>query len=140
MQYHNSSTATIQPLIQLPSSLLDAFIPGYGTISTVLSEACGFDVTVIVSISFLVFALIKSFDYLSGQLLRTVTRFGACSVSLDSGSDAYFWVTEWLADKGVGKAYPDLRAVSNARSQDWQSDVGFELNGAEHFSAPKAKE
>ena len=89
----------------MPANLLEAFIPGYGTFSTALPEARGFDITLLVSVSFLIFALLKIFDYLRREITNTITQLRACSVSLDSESDVYTWLMEWLVDKGGGKAH-----------------------------------
>ena len=126
MQQRNSSS-TMQPLANLPTNLLEAFIPGYGTISAFLFEAFGFDITLIVSAAFLLFALIKSAEYLRHQSLKLLIRFGMCSIAMDSTGDAYHWLTNWLAVQGVGKACPDLLAISNLRSTGWE--VGIEVDG-----------
>lgn len=112
-QMGNSSA---QPLVGLPANLLEAFIPGYRTISHLFLETVGFDITLVVSISFLVFALIKSFDVLHSQIVMLVMRFGTCSIEIAADVDTYFWVMGWLADNGIGKQSHSLRALPPSRS------------------------
>jgi len=76
------SSNSTQPFVQLPANLLDAFIPGYSTFSSVLLETFGFDITLIVSLSFFAFALIKSIDFLQSRLVDLVMRFGTCEVMI----------------------------------------------------------
>jgi hypothetical protein len=79
LQEHNSSSSR-----HLIPSLLETFIPGYGTISRLLVDILGFDITLIVSIALLAFALLRSIDFLKAQTFGLVMRYGTCSVQIDS--------------------------------------------------------
>ena len=111
-----------QPFVQLPTNLLEAFIPGYSTISRLLLETFGFDITLLVSIAFFIFALIKSFTFLKSQLFSFVIRFGTCDVQIASDVDTYFWVMEWLAHRGIGHDSHSLIAVPPSRRHQ---DIDF---------------
>ena len=104
---------TGQQLTQLPSNLLEIFIPGYRTISAVASETLGPDVTLVVSISLIVFALLKSVDYLRHQFISLLTRYGTCYVALDNSGDPYHWVVSLLRQKGVGVRASGLLTISS---------------------------
>jgi len=119
-KHQSNTTSTARGLVQLPANLLKAFIPGYGTISSLLSELLGFDITLLVSISFLIFALLKSIDFLRAQFLLLVPRFGTCSVSMDSDIDCYFWLVAYLTDRDIGKHSASLMAVPSSRAKQWQ--------------------
>lgn len=83
LQFPSLDTANgnyTQAHVQLPANILDAFIPGYSTISRLLLETFGFDITLIVSISFFVFALIQSSTFLYSRFVDLVMRFGTCHV------------------------------------------------------------
>jgi chaperone BCS1 len=123
--FYNARMASTQPrnstsTVQLPASLLEVFVPGYSTMSGLLFEAFGFDMTLIVSLAFLVYALVRSIDFLRDQTLLFITRFGTCSVSMDSDSDSYFWMVGWLADHGVGEASYSLMALPKSHAKSWQ--------------------
>lgn len=81
-EYNSSSPRQLVP------NLLEAFIPGYGTISRLLLDILGFDITLIVSIAFLAFAFLRSIDFLKAQALGLVMRYGTCSVQIDSEYDS----------------------------------------------------
>ena len=124
---------TGQQLIQLPTNLLEIFIPGYGTTSALLSETFGFDIKLIVSISLFIFALLKSVDYLRHQIISFLTRFGTCYIAIDSTGDAYHWVMSLLRQKGVGVQASGLLAVSSLHVGSWQpaqsDNLQFEVDG-----------
>ena len=122
--FHRNYTPAAQPFVQLPANLLDAFIPGYGTISRLLMETFSFDITLIVSISFLIFVLIKFVDFLQAQVLLLVMRFGTCSVSLSSDIDSYFWMMDWLADHNIGRSSQSLIALPANRRRQLQILAG----------------
>jgi chaperone BCS1 len=107
--------ASAQQLVQVPANLLETFIPGYGTISRLLLDTFGIDITLLVSVSFFIFALGRSFTYLKNQFLLLVMRFGTCSVEIGAEADTYFWVMDWLSDRGIGQDSHHLIAVSTHR-------------------------
>lgn len=111
---HRNSSA--QNLVQVPANLLETFIPGYGTISRILLDTFGIDVTLLVSISFFFFALGRSFTYLKNQFLALVMRFGTCSVEIGADADTYFWVMDWMADRGIGQDSHHLTAIATQRN------------------------
>lgn len=115
---HEQQPQYQQPHQQQPSSLpittnslLELFIPGYTLISRVILDHAGLDLNRLVPILLLCFALIKSYDYIYSRAWRILLRFGTCSVSIDSNVDAYFSLTDWLADKGIGRTSTDIIAL-----------------------------
>jgi len=129
-------TSSPQPLIQLPANILEAFIPGYGTISRLLLETFGFDITLIVSVSFLVFALVKSIAFLKSQFLTLMMRFGTCQVEIASDIDTYFWIMDWLADRGVGKKSHSLTALPPSRKKKGLQALPLAVMSDPHRGVP----
>jgi chaperone BCS1 len=123
--------------MDVTASLLETFIPGYETISGILFEIFGLDTTLIVSISFLVFAFIKAIDFLREHIKTLVMRFGTCSVEMTSDGETYDWITLWLASRDIGENSDNLLAVSTSRrtsgpffdNSDSDSDSGDDNNG-----------
>src|SRR4051794_15893229 len=109
------NSSSMPHLAQIPLNILDAFIPGFSTISRVLLETLGFDITLVVTTSFFVFGLVKSISFLKSQFLAFVMRFGTCEVQIASDVDTYFWVMDWLAEHGVGKNSYSLIAIPPSR-------------------------
>lgn len=137
--------SSAQHLVQVPANLLETFIPGYGTISRVLLDTLGIDITLLVSVSFFIFALGRSFTYLKSQLLMLVMRFGTCSVEIGADADTYFWVMDWLADRGIGQDSHHLVAIATHRNHrflpgDDSHDFDMDLPLLAHpFSRKKQK-
>ncbi|KAH8595073.1 P-loop containing nucleoside triphosphate hydrolase protein [Bisporella sp. PMI_857] len=115
------NSTSSQPFVQLPANLLEVFIPGYSTISRLLLETFGFDITLIVSISFFIFALIKSVTFLKTQFMYLVMRIGTCVIQISSDVDTYFWVTEWLERHGIGA---DSHRLNALQPSPFIQDVG----------------
>lgn len=117
-----TNSSSMQHLVQVPANLLEAFIPGYGTISRVLLETFSIDITMIVSVSFFAFALFRSIGYLQSQVLMLVMRFGTCSIEVSGDADSYFWIMDWLADRGIGKDSHHLTAITARQYARWSPD------------------
>lgn len=109
-----------ESITQLPANILEAFIPGYGIISRFLLEVLGFDITVVVSISFLVFGLISSIRYLwthvSGQFKIHFMSF----ISIESEDDIYEHVMDWLGGQSVSKN--SLCLMARTGTYAWDAD------------------
>ncbi len=97
-----TNSSSVPALAQLPASLLDKLIPGYGTISPLFLDQFGFDISIIVAICCVAFTLMKSFEFLSSRFMGLLIRYGTCSVQVDSDNDPYDWVRNWLSDRGIG--------------------------------------
>jgi mitochondrial chaperone BCS1 len=65
---------------QLPPNILEAFIPGYGFISQFLYQVLGFDITLVVSICFILVALASSLRYLWKHAERLFKQYWMASV------------------------------------------------------------
>ncbi len=113
----------MESFVQLPANLLEAFIPGYSTISHIMLGMFGFDITHVVSIVFVSFAILKSGDLLKAQFFRFIMRFGTCSIQIESNSDVYNWVSEWMADRGIGQDFHALLALPIRRFQSYDMEV-----------------
>ena len=101
-----------QPLTQVPATILEAFIPGYSTVSGFLLDSFSFDITKTVSLGFVGYALIRSIEFLQHQIVGLITRYATCHVTISSDVDSYAWVMEWLADKRIGEKSHSLMALS----------------------------
>ena len=110
-------------------NILDTFIPGYSTISRLLLDILGFDITYFVSVCIVVFVLAKSANFLRAQAYSLVMQFFATSVSLDADADAYFWIMTWLAERGVGEKSHHIMALPINRAIQWQLLAGISLGG-----------
>lgn len=135
-QISNSSNQPLQaPIKQLPSDLLNAFIPGYYAISNLILQTAGVDITLVMSIIILVLGLIKSIGFFKSQIMMLVMRLGSCSVEIGSDIDTYIWVMEWLTERGIGTHSHSLRALG------MQSQRFFESQGSHNipFESPRIK-
>ena len=107
-----SSQLKTQPLTQVPTTILEAFIPGYSTISRFLLDSFGFDITKAVSVAFIGYAIVRSIEFLQHQAISLITGYATCHVTISSDVDSYAWLMDWLAEKRVGDKSSSLMALS----------------------------
>lgn len=102
--------ATATRITQLPANILEAFIPGYSVISSFLLDVLGFDITLVVSISLLLFGLITSINFLWRHASEQFQIYFMSFVNIESHDDIYDHVMEWLAAQKITKNSRSLMA------------------------------
>jgi chaperone BCS1 len=107
-------------ITQLPANILEAFIPGYGIISRFLLEALGFDITLVVSVCFLVFGLATSVRYLWDHASEYFKTYFMSFISIESDDDIYEHVMDWLGEQKVSQDSICLMARTGHHS--WDAD------------------
>ncbi|KAL6722109.1 hypothetical protein ACLMJK_001215 [Lecanora helva] len=111
----NNSTTSIT---QLPANILEAFIPGYSVISKFLLDSLGFDITLLVSVCFLVFGLVTSLNYAGKHAYRQFEEYCMSFIRIDSDDDIYEHIMEWLASQKISVNSRKLMARSG-RENAW---------------------
>ena len=96
----NDSTTSVT---QLPVNILEAFIPGYSLISKFLLDSLGFDITLLVSVCFLLFGLLTSLKFAWKHASEQFNEHFMSSVRIDSDDDIYSHVMEWIRVQNVSK-------------------------------------
>ena len=107
-------------ITQLPANILEAFIPGYSIISRFLLEVLGFDITVVVSVCFLIFGLATSLKYLYTHAYDQFKTFFMSFISIESDDDIYEHVMDWLGEQQVSQKAQALMARTGHYS--WDAD------------------
>ncbi len=135
---------TSSSITQLPANVLEAFIPGYSIISKFLLDVLGFDVSLVVSICFLVFGLVTSVRFLWKHVSAQFSRYFMSSISIDSDDDIYDHVMRWLAEQHMSQVSRSLMAKTSTETA-WDSaedsfvDIGVDGNELFNFSNWDAK-
>ena len=125
------STDNDTSLTQLPVNILEAFIPGYSIISQFLLETLGFDVTIVVSVCFLVFALVTAVRYLWKNAYDLFQRYGMSSITIESGDDIHEHIMSWIADQQVSRDSRSLMAKTGLVSA-WDDEAdGVDVGDAD---------
>ena len=88
-------------LTQLPSNILEAFIPGYSLVSKFILDVFGFDISVAVSIFSLMFAVGAALVYSYNHLYSLGLKYLTASISVSSEDDIYSQLISWLSDQQV---------------------------------------
>ena len=106
MPTDNSTTS----VTQIPVNLLEAFIPGYSLISKFLLDSLGFDITLLVSVCFLLFGLATSLKFAWKHISELFSEYLMSSIRIESSDDIYDHVMEWIRVQKVSKNSRKLMA------------------------------
>ncbi|KAL8724698.1 MAG: hypothetical protein Q9166_007809 [cf. Caloplaca sp. 2 TL-2023] len=112
---------------QLPANILDAFIPGYPIISKFIREVFGFDISIVVSVSLLIFGLFTSAKYIWHHAYEYFEEYCTSYICIESDDDIFTHVMGWLAEQKISKKSRTLMATTG-RESAWDSFSGGEID------------
>lgn len=120
MKFDFSSANATLP--SLPSTLLDALIPGYGIFSQVIFRILGFDIGLLVSGCLVVIGLSTGGQYLYYRAYAIFASYFMSSVHIDDEDQLFQQVVEWIAEQNMTRVSRDLMAVTKWVSAYEDSD------------------
>jgi chaperone BCS1 len=120
LKFDFSSTNATLP--SLPSTLLDALIPGYGIFSQVIFRLLGFDIGLLVSGCLVVIGLAKGGQYLYHRVYALFASYFMSSVQIEDEDQLFRQVVEWIAEQNMTRVSRDLMAVTKWVSAYEDSD------------------
>jgi len=94
----------------LPSSILDALIPGYSLISNYILTAFGLDISLFVSLAVLLLALTKGGQFAYNRVSRAFRYLFLSSVYVDEHDDLFDMLMDWLAATHASSSRRSVRA------------------------------
>ncbi|KAL8769426.1 MAG: hypothetical protein Q9209_004654 [Squamulea sp. 1 TL-2023] len=121
-----NDNATVS-VTQLPANILDAFVPGYPVISKYIREVFGFDISIVVSLSLLVFGLFTSTKFVWHHAFEFFEDYCMSYICIESDDDIFAHVMVWLAEQKISKKSRTLMATTG-RESAWDSFPGGELD------------
>jgi hypothetical protein len=89
------SSATNSTLSSLPSTLLDATIPGYGIISQLIFRLFGIDIGLVVSGCLIVFGIFQGAQSLYKRSYTYYLDYFTASIEIENDDDLYDSVVSW---------------------------------------------
>ncbi|CAF9923040.1 MAG: hypothetical protein HETSPECPRED_005224 [Heterodermia speciosa] len=113
-----NATAAPTSITNLPANILEAFIPGYSVISRFLFDLLGFDITLAVSVSLLLFGLFTSVKFLWRHAYDQFQIYFTSFINIESHDDIYDHLMDWLAAHDVVRHSRSLMAESS-HSNAW---------------------
>ena len=114
---NNTSTLT-----SLPSTLLEALIPGYGIFSQIIFRVLGFDIGLVVSGCLVVFGLAKGAQFFYQKGYDLFSSYFMSSIQIDDDDELFSQIMEWIAEQQMTKVSRDLKAVTKWVSAFDESD------------------
>lgn len=115
---HSSNTT----LTSLPSTLLEALIPGYGIFSQIIFRLLGFDIGLVVSGCLVLFGIAKGAQYAYYKTYELFASYFMSSVEIEDGDQLFGQLMEWIAEQRMTKRSRDLKAVTKWVSAYEDSD------------------
>lgn len=104
----NASNSTMS----LPSLLMDALVPGYGTISQLIHRNLGIDVGYLASGCLVIFGLFQAAQFLYNRSFEYISSYFTSSIYIEDNDTLYSQVMKWVAEQRMTKVSRDLKAVS----------------------------
>ncbi|KAF2865752.1 BCS1 N terminal-domain-containing protein [Massariosphaeria phaeospora] len=114
--------ATNSTLTSLPSTLLEALIPGYGIVSQIIRRTLGFDVGLVVSGCLVVFGLFQGAQLLYYKSYSFFASYLLSSIQIEDDDALFSQIMQWIAEQRMTKVSRDLKAVSKWISSYEDSD------------------
>ena len=108
-------------ITHLPANILEVFIPGYSVLSRFLHEFLGFDVTLVVSIAFVIFGFITSVQYLWRHAYNAFEDYFTSFISINSDDDIFDHVMDWIITQKVSQNSRALSAKTGTATA-WDDD------------------
>ncbi|KAL9598284.1 MAG: hypothetical protein Q9219_004585 [cf. Caloplaca sp. 3 TL-2023] len=114
-------------ITQLPANILDAFIPGYPVISKFIREVFGFDISIVVSISLLIFGLFTCFKFVWHYAYEYFEEYCTSFICIECDDDIFEYVMTWIAEQKMAKQSRTLMAKTG-RENALDSLIGGETS------------
>jgi len=116
-------------ITQLPSNILEAFIPGYSIIAGFLSDDFGVDITLIVSIGLVFVGLVAGARFVWRHANQFFFRCFTSSISVEDKDDLFRTLRDWIAAQDMAGSSRRLTAVTRtAIGPDGQTPLEREEN------------
>ena len=113
-------------LTDLPTTILESFIPGYRLISRLIYQATGIDINLFVSVLVIIVALVTSARFVWDRFYALFSKYYMSSIYINDEDDLYQGVLDWIATRRVTQTARTLKAVPRT-GKDWMK--GFSQDG-----------
>ncbi|KAL9107473.1 MAG: hypothetical protein Q9227_007670 [Pyrenula ochraceoflavens] len=120
----DANTTEPADLTNLPSTILDAVLPGYSFVTKLILDAFGFDVSIIVSLCAFIFVANAGYAYIYKHIQVLFEKHFTASITIDYYDDIYDHVLAWVSELKALKSTRSLRAQSGIETA-WD---GFDVD------------
>lgn len=138
------TNSTAFNLTDLSPNILEAFIPGYSIISSIIQHKFGFDIGVVVTTGLLCFAFVSGIKYFWKNFYSSFRDAFMSYIVIDGRDDLFRHVLAWASEQQMTKRSRMLNAVTyHSTEQDDEaagiSDDYLGSDGLFHFGKWAAK-
>ncbi|ORY19294.1 hypothetical protein BCR34DRAFT_582456 [Clohesyomyces aquaticus] len=97
------SVNNLMTLTSIPASILEAFIPEYGVLSQIMLKLLGFDIGLVVTASFLVYALRKGLQPVYHRSSQVYKSYFVSMIEIYGEQDLYYRFLERASEQKMGQ-------------------------------------
>ena len=113
----NGNSTSSPNMTHLPDTILEAFIPGYSLLSSLMLSVFGFDASFLLSLTAVAAGLVTGGQYVFKRLKALFLQFFTCTIHIESEDEFYYYLTTWITK---------VEALKNLRAIQIQSVSGHE--------------
>ena len=127
---------------KLPANILETFIPGFSMIAQFMYEAIGFDITLLVSISLLLFGLMTALRYIGRHAYDWFEEYCMSYIRIDCNDDIYEHLMDWISKHKVSATSRKLSVMTDHEEESWdfldKASQNIDATGFINFSTLEA--
>lgn len=109
-------------LTSLPSTILEALIPGYGIFSQVIFRVFGFDIGLVVSGCLVVYGLAIGTQFFYYKAYDLFSSYCMANIQIEDDDRLFSQIMEWIAEQRMTKRSRSLKAVTKWVSAWYESE------------------
>ncbi|KAG8628120.1 hypothetical protein KVT40_003993 [Elsinoe batatas] len=117
----SNNTSTNATLNQLPTTLVEAVVPGYSVFSHFVKVHFGFDISIVVTALAVLLGLYKALSWAWGHIYSSFEIYCMSKVYIEETDDLFDMVLKWLAAQRMTKKTRMLKACTQYGSA-WDDD------------------
>jgi len=137
-----NATAPGEPLLNMPTYMLESFLPGFGLISRLLLSMTGIDISSVVSAFMLAAGMLTALQYGWLFLSSLTADWLAARVTIKAGDKLYEQTMDWISKQQITNSTRHLlaqAAISTTDAHDFRGRRGhgrFDYSGVEATIPP----
>lgn len=105
-------------ITSLPSTLLEAFIPGYGLLHQLGNRLFHLDIGLVVSGFLVLFCLLKSIQFVYDHAYNILASHFISLITIEDEDHLFDQIMEWIAEQRMTEKSRDLKAVTKWVDED----------------------
>ncbi|KAF2754659.1 P-loop containing nucleoside triphosphate hydrolase protein [Pseudovirgaria hyperparasitica] len=143
--HRNGTGPSMSPnLTELPTTILETFIPGYSLISGFILDVFGFDVSILVSAAVIIFATVHVGTYIWQRVYSWFRQYLMSNIYIDDGDDLFDSILSWIGEQQMAKKSRSIKAVTRysqiSNEDEADENAALDEHGIFHYGKYAARQ